>query len=86
MINTNRLFHTNFILIKTKDFWLRLNILIFDTRSLIRPEIVLNSIRDPTHILHRFWGNLGCSIIPTYSINKANSKSYRKMFSRNNSI
>ena len=52
MINTIWLFHAHFILIKTSDFWLRLNILIFDTHSLLRIEIVLNPVRDPTHTLH----------------------------------
>ena len=52
MINTNWLFHADIILIKTSDFWLRLNILIFDTHSLLRVEIVLNPIRDLTHTLH----------------------------------
>ena len=52
MINTNWLFHADIILIKTSDFWLRLNILIFDTHSLLRIEMVLNLIRDPTYTLH----------------------------------
>ena len=34
MGNITWLFHAHFILIKTSDFWLRLNILIFDTHSL----------------------------------------------------
>ena len=51
MRNTTWLFHAHFILIKTSDFWLRLNILIFDTHSLLRVEIVLNPNRGPTHTL-----------------------------------
>ena len=52
MRNATWLFHAHFILIKTSEFWQRLNIFIFDTHSLLRVEIVLNLIRDPTHTLH----------------------------------
>ena len=50
MMSTNWLFHAPFILIKTIDFWLRLNIFIFLNHSLLRDEIVLNPIMDQTYI------------------------------------
>ena len=51
--------HANFFLIKVSDSWLRLSILIFGTSFLLRADIVLNSIRDPTYILHNCLDNFG---------------------------
>ena len=58
MMNANWSFYAPFILIKTIDFWLRLNIFIFDNHSLLRAEIVLNPIMDQTYIFFVFWALL----------------------------
>ena len=70
MMNANWSFYAPFILKKTIDFWLRLNIFIFDNHSLLRAEIVLNPIMDQTYIFlcfGHFWLH---SPILTYFINK----------------